>query len=501
MANQSSPPIRLAGCAGLVLALAAGPAFAANDAMMELLKVLHAKGTLDEETYEALKVAAQADEELNAAAGADVGKKVNESLGQLGTPSLTPGRFEIKDKVGDYSWRVIGRMHFDAAFFDSDKNFVQTDDQQFRRLRLGVAGTMGTNWKYKAEYDFREIDNGISGLKDAFLDYVGPLPGIDLAAHPTSLKIGQSHEPFSFDLINSSNNSLFIERALPVNTIANFVGERNPGLKFSTLGTNWTAAFGAFATRHIETITPVSVTCRVPATGALPGSTLRCTGTGGQEDTPPRDFNDGYAMTGRVTYAPWHDGGHVLHFGTSFSYRDFLDGNPMRLRERFEVNETSTRLIDTGNFAARDFMRWNAELAVIEGPFTFQGEYLAMKVNTLTGDDPLFDGYYLSAGWFLTGESRLYNFNDGIWDSTRPNQAFGKGGFGAWELVGRYSTVDLNDELLAGGQERNITVGLNWYPAQNVRFMANYIRVLDLDGGAFDGAEPAAFVLRSQVFW
>lgn len=497
----SRPHARQHAVLALIGALTSAPVLAANDAMLALLKVLHEKGTLDADTYEALQMAARADEEQNAAAGAEVGKKVEQSLGQMGTPGLSPGKFEVKDRTGDFAWRLTGRIHYDAAFFDSDEAFRQTDDSQFRRVRLGAAGTLNSNWKFKAEYDFRDADKAIEGLRDAYIEYVGKLPGLDPVAHPTSIKIGQSHEPFSMELINSSNNSLFIERALPVNTLANFVGERQPGLKLTTWGERWTAAVGAFATRQQEAISAITVTCPIPAAGARPGSTLRCTGTGGDEQTGPRDFNDGYALTARGTWAPWHDGGHVLHLGTAFSYRDFLDGNAMRLRERFEVNETGGRLIDTGNFSAKNFRRWNAEVAAVEGPFTLQAEYLMMKANATAIEDPTFNGYYVSAGWFLTGESRPYKFQEGIFDSVRPNSLVGKGGWGAWELVARYSTADLSDESLSGGIEQNITAGLNWYPITNVRFMANYVHVLDLEGGPFDGAEPSAFVLRSAVFW
>ncbi len=497
MAKSSGPALsRLAlGCA---LVCGSVPSFAANDAMLQLLEALHKSGTIDDDTFDLIKGAAQADEEQNAAAGGDVAKKVSQSLGELGTPSLTPGRFEIKDKTGDFGWRVGGRLMYDAAFFDNDGAFKQTDAGQFRRVRLNVQGTLSSVWKYKVEYDFRELDSGIAGLKDAYFNYLG----LTLWDKPIDIKIGQSHEPFSFDLINSSNNSLFVERALPVNALANFVGERNPGIKATMLGENWTAAFGAFATRQQETVSGVTTTCTLPATGTLTGQTITCRGTGGQEDTPPRDFNDGYAMTGRVTVTPWREGGHVLHLGSAFSYRNFLNGNALRLRERPEVNETSLRLIDTGNFTGDDFMRWNAELAMVEGPFTFQGEYLMLKTNSAPRfGDPLFQGYYLSAGWFLTGESRPYKFEDGVFDSVRPKTLVGRGGWGAWELVGRYSSADLTDGNVTGGEEENFTAGLNWYPTPNIRFMADYVKVLDVKGGTFDGAEPAAFVIRSHVFW
>ena len=472
--------------------------YAANDSMLQLLEVLKNKGTIDQSSYDELKSAAKADEEINNAAGADVGKKVEQSLAQLGTPGLTPGKFEIKDKPGDFGWRVIGRIHYDAAMFNGDGKYDQADNSQVRRMRLGVAGTLNTNWKFKGEYDFKELDNGIAGLKDAYIEYVGKLPGLDPVAHPSSIKIVQSHEPFSMELVNSSNNGMFLERAVPVNTIANFVGERNPGIKFSTWTNNFTYTVGVFATRQQETVSAVTVDCFVPNGPA--GTKFTCTGTGGQEDTSPRDFNDGHAVTGRITWAPWHDGGHVLHLGAAASYREFLDRNPVRLRERWEVNETNIRLIDTGNFAADNFMRGGAEVAVIEGPFTLQGEYLAMRVNART-INPFFQGYYIQAGYFLTGESRPYNFKDGIWDNVKPLGLVGKGGWGAWELVSRFSEMDLNDETITGGRERNVTVGVNWWPVQNVRFQTNFVKVLDVEGGKYAGTEPSAVTLRAAVFW
>ena len=125
-----------------------------------------------------------------------------------------------------------------------------------------------------------------------------------------------------------------------------------------------------------------------------------------------------------------------------------------------------------------------------------------LKTNsTAAFGDPLFDGYYLSAGWFITGESRPYKFEDGVFDSVRPKSIVGRGGIGAWELVARFSSTDLTDAKVVGGEEDNFTVGLNWYPIPNIRFMMDYIKVLDVTGGAFAGSEPAAFVIRSNVFW
>ncbi len=48
---------------------------------------------------------------------------------------------------------------------------------------------------------------------------------------------------------------------------------------------------------------------------------------------------------------------------------------------------------------------------------------------------------------------------------------------------------------------------MNWYPAPNIRFMADYVKVLKVKGGQdnqdrkFANSTPSALVLRSVVFW
>jgi phosphate-selective porin OprO/OprP len=41
-------------------------------------------------------------------------------------------------------------------------------------------------------------------------------------------------------------------------------------------------------------------------------------------------------------------------------------------------------------------------------------------------------------------------------------------------------------------------LGLNWYPTPTLRFSANYVDVLEVDGGSHDDEEPSVFQLRSQ---
>jgi phosphate-selective porin OprO/OprP len=56
---------------------------------------------------------------------------------------------------------------------------------------------------------------------------------------------------------------------------------------------------------------------------------------------------------------------------------------------------------------------WDAEAAWVRGRFSVQGEYLHSWVNEKDREGPHFDGVYASASWFLTGESRPYDLNNG----------------------------------------------------------------------------------------
>ncbi len=98
-----------------------------------------------------------------------------------------------------------------------------------------------------------------------------------------------------------------------------------------------------------------------------------------------------------------------------------------------------------------------------------------------------FDGYYVQASYFLTGEHRSYSKSSGIFGSVKPNRNFSlDGGLGAWELALRLSELDLDDGPIYGGREQNISVGVNWYLNPVMRIMFNYINA-DIDHALYGG--------------
>jgi phosphate-selective porin OprO/OprP len=204
----------------------------------------------------------------------------------------------------------------------------------------------------------------------------------------------------------------------------------------------------------------------------------------------------------RVSYRFWSDGPSNASVG--FSNSNILySGNTagggsqtIRLRERPEIRVDGTRLIDTGALAAK-----TGSMMAVDGGVNFQnfflgGEWAQFQVDrlasgVLAADTPTFSGYYLEASWGLTGEPKSYtvsatNNEVGGFGAPRVASPFSLKGdsWGAWELTARYSDTNLNwnsttaatattQAGVNGGDERIITLGLNWYLNNNVKLQIN----------------------------
>jgi phosphate-selective porin OprO/OprP len=147
----------------------------------------------------------------------------------------------------------------------------------------------------------------------------------------------------------------------------------------------------------------------------------------------------------------------------------------------------------------------SAELAAMRGPMSMQFEYL----RTFTGkqqalEPPEFDSWYIQAGWVVTGEKRSYSRTTRTFDGVKPNSRLGlNGGTGAWEVGVRYSELSPVGQKQFGNKETNLTLGINWYPTDYMRVMANYIWVrsdLDFSRNSSPQNEYAnIFAMRLQI--
>jgi phosphate-selective porin OprO/OprP len=116
-----------------------------------------------------------------------------------------------------------------------------------------------------------------------------------------------------------------------------------------------------------------------------------------------------------------------------------------------------------------------AELAGGVGSLLYQSEIMCAMINEPAGPFLQLPAGYAQLGYVLTGERRPYNRKTAAYTRVVPTTPFGNGCWGAFEVAGRYSVLDLNDADVAGGRLQDLTFGLNWYLNRNTRFEFNYI--------------------------
>lgn len=359
----------------------------------------------------------------------------------------------------DFYLKVGGRIYMDLAFYNEDQNDLGNNGLGLRSIQVDMSGKLNKNWAYHLKWggftSGGKLNTSDVFLKDAFIRYLG--------FDNVIFTIGQHTEPFSLEQQTSSLNITFMERALP----NAFSPGHTVGLSAAFGGVNWFAS-GGFFSEQISNF---------------------------------KDQGDlGYGLTGYLSTTALRNDYGLIHLGGSFSYRFGNNDNDVFFRYRPESGLTDVRYVNTGAIAQTNTIgRFGFDVVGIFGPWSFQSEYIHTRIDRNTGyADVDFDGWYAFLSWFVTGESRNYHEN-GVFGSTTPIHSYG-----AWEIALRYSNINLNDADIHGGEEHDITLGVNWYIHQQLRLMFNYIFVMtDLnandDGTVTGNNTPHIIQMRLQA--
>lgn len=335
---------------------------------------------------------------------------------------------------GEQHVQLGGRIQADAvAFRGGDPRLF--DGTDVRRARLFVKGALDEHWQYKFQYDFADATP-----KDLFIKYRGLSLG--------NLSLGQFTPPISLENMGSSKWTLFMERAMVINAL---LPDRELGIGFDT--SHGKLSFAA----------------------ALTGDNLAADDTG----------SDGLTALSRLVWAPQHSPGQVLHFGLSLGQvsNDATETARFSARPEARIDDTP-KLVAVQVSGVRRYQLGGLEWAWAQGPLLLQAEYLAARLSG--GGDPLFDGYYLAGAWMFGGDRRSYSRDSAVFG--RPLRARA-----SWEIAARISEVDFTDQQL-GNRQRNISLGLNWFPIPNIRFALNLI---DTEIRGVDS--PSIAALRAQL--
>jgi phosphate-selective porin OprO/OprP len=181
--------------------------------------------------------------------------------------------------------------------------------------------------------------------------------------------------------------------------------------------------------------------------------------------------SDGTSIAGRFTFAPILTKSQVVHLGLAAEFRELDSNSGYRVRARPESYANTARLIDTGVLAdASKVNTIGLEAAALMGRFSMQGEYVTANISRDLGPEVNLDGGYIMASMFLSGGHRRYSKSNGTFRAPKLN-----GKSGAWEVAARYSTLNLQDQDATGGEETNLSLGLNWYVNPQIRLMFNAI--------------------------
>jgi phosphate-selective porin OprO and OprP len=385
-------------------------------------------------------------------------------------------------------FKLRGRVEADAiAVNQSEKNKLLYGNFQnavgFRRARIGVEGTVGPQTRWVAEWDFA---GGDVSFKDLFIA-VNHLPVV------REVRVGHLAEPFSLEGQTRSVWFPFVERS--------------PQFALDP-ARNW----GVGVYSHTDDQ-------RLVVQGGVFRSGTDNTGT---------DIGDGndLAVTARVTGLPWYEGEgnsfRLLHVGGAVSQRyaknDTVTFNQGPQSSLLQSGTDNGRVpfLPTIVIPATQNQLFNLQAALVLGPLSFQAEWTGTRVDQIGGGPVVFQGAYLLASYFLTGEHRDYNREFGtFWEPTVRCPFIctdGPGGIGrgpgAWELTARLAYVDFDssklqpgpDGLPVGNRLTTVTLGVNWYLYDNARIMFDYVHAVPVDP-TFGSSTADTITVRSALFW
>ncbi len=456
--------------------------------------------------------------------------------------------FGFSDATGDNTIELFGRLQLDAGGYTDYQPAPATLDQKgladgvnLRRARLGLIGNFMTDWHYAFVYDFGNTSDGynpnnafanansstipatsnnfLSEIENAFITYNGFYKHGQV--FPVAFDIGVQDVQWTLDEATSSNDTMFMERS-SAQVVATQFGGGDFRTAVDVRSNNDRYWMGAFLTGpNSGALHTAGASCNTGTAAVTAGTpcvtSAQMTGLGPQ-----------LSFLGRAAYQVVQEKDATLHVGFDYAnlFAPRIGPNmaAIQLFDRPELRVDPTTFLNTGNIPASGGQVYGVEAAASLYNFFLQGEYYHYVVDTRAGVPALpgnlqggipgptlnFNGGYVEASYSFGGR-RVYDPTRGAYTGVIPEMplAPGSSGWGALELAGRFSIVDLNSPYLTtgtlgkgytipgvftggtttygGGEQTSYGVGLNWYPNLNMKFMLDYEHVVINNPQVFGG--------------
>ncbi|KXU97017.1 MULTISPECIES: OprO/OprP family phosphate-selective porin [Acetobacter] len=389
------------------------------------------------------------------------------------------GRFTVASEDGAYGLSIGLAFHEDfGGFFNSGpragegRGAFNSFTTNMRRLRIPFTFRY-KNWVAAVTPDFGANHNdGYVGLYEGNLNYTG--------LHNTILTVGYFQPRVTEEDSESSNDFFTLERPSITDMVRNIAAG---DARFSVGGLHyekrwWIAGYFTGQEWGHRNASDMSSTYYGGGSGTTmdsqTGATLRVAG----RPVATKDWDVHMGASGISAFRLACNSTSATSCSRSTSFGQ---------RPEFDIGEAN--LAATGGISnAAQVWAAGPELGVRWKRLIVKGEYYHVGVQR---DAPGlksagFQGWYGSAAYTLFGNPRLYNEKEGAFGAPGVPEAEefdpARNHWGALEVVGHYSVIDLNSRLndanaknvIRGGQQTVWTGGLNWYPNRHFRLMLDY---------------------------
>lgn len=397
----------------------------------------------------------------------------------------SPRGFSMQSADGQNQVKLRGVLHYDGRYFADDVTLDTADTFLLRRVRPTIEGTLGGIYDFRFTPDFA---GGRSIILDAFAT---------ARLKPwANVTVGKFKVPVGLERLQSANDIRFVERALPTSLVPN----RDLG---ASIGGDLIGGALSYSLGYYNGVSD-----------------------GGSSDAIGDVDNDSESdWAARLYYTPFADSDNFglrnLGLGIAGTFVDST-GDPTNTllptyrtpgqQVFFRYRGSSTALPLGATYGDGERLRYTPQAYYSYGSFGLLTEYAAVDQDvtrrTASGvrsDSLDISAWQIAAHWFLTGEEQSFR---GFKPTTR--FSLENGTWGAFELVGRYHELSVDDAAFVGGADsfadpavsaRKATawgLGVNWYLNENLKWVLNYERT-SFEGGAAGGADrddEEAFLTR-----
>jgi len=388
-------------------------------------------------------------------------------------PTTTAGRdtFSITSPDQMFRLRVGGHLQLDGKTFAGDNPHLLTDALNIRRARTVLEGNLGKYVDFRFVPDF---GNGQSLVYDAYAD---------VKIEPYAiLRGGKFKTPLGLEILQNDADRTFIENALPSDLLPN----RDEGFQV-----------------HGDIVRRVNYRLAV-VNGAPDGANI------------DGSTHNGKDVVGRVFATPFAPSGPKMLKGLGFG----VGASSGRQDEgavlpTFKSTAGQAIFFAYGTKTVTPFadgrrLTYTPQLYYYAGPFGLMAEYVdsAQKVAATMGSQTIVHdidnhAWQVAGSWVLTGQQKSYR-------AVIPDKCLegnDNRGIGAWELVARYTALNVDPTTFAAGfadptksarAARAWAVGMNWYLNYFTKLQFEYEQTR-FEQGAVTGNRPVERALEERL--